>query len=125
MRQLVRRRGLITLLIAFAVVAASCSSSTDDTTTTTQAVAAPETTTTQAPPPETTTTTEAAQTLGTAENPIKVLFVPSVDAQVITTGGEIMAEALNEATGYEFEVAVPTSYSESQLYRITRFGDFI
>jgi phosphonate transport system substrate-binding protein len=111
MSQLVRRRGLITLLIAFAVVVASCSSSTDDTTTTTQAVAAPETTTTQAPPPETTSTTEPASALGTTENPIKVLFVPSVDAQVITTGGEIMAEALKEATGYEFEVAVPTSYA--------------
>ena len=49
--------------------------------------------------------------LGTAENPIKVLFVPSVDANVIVTGGEIMADALKEATGYEFEVSVPTSYA--------------
>jgi len=30
---------------------------------------------------------------------------------VITSGGEIMAEALNEATGLFFEVSVPTSYA--------------
>jgi len=49
--------------------------------------------------------------IGTPEHPIKVLFVPSVDANVIVTGGEIMAEALNEATGLNFEVSVPTSYA--------------
>ncbi len=93
------------------IVAACSSDGSDDTTTT--AVAAPETTTTTEapPPPETTTTTEPGPELGTAENPIKVLFVPSVDAQVIVSGGEIMAEALKEATGFEFEVAVPTSYA--------------
>ncbi|MBI2332276.1 MAG: phosphate/phosphite/phosphonate ABC transporter substrate-binding protein, partial [Chloroflexi bacterium] len=40
-----------------------------------------------------------------------VLFVPSVDANIITTGGEVMAAALNEATGLTFEVVVPTSYA--------------
>jgi phosphonate transport system substrate-binding protein len=49
--------------------------------------------------------------IGTDAHPIKVLFVPSVDAQVITTGGEVMADALNEATGLTFEVSVPTSYA--------------
>ena len=49
--------------------------------------------------------------LGSPEHPIKVLFVPSVDANVITTGGEEMAKALNEATGLNFEVVVPTSYA--------------
>jgi phosphate/phosphite/phosphonate ABC transporter binding protein len=53
----------------------------------------------------------AASEIGTAEHPIKVLFVPSVDANVITSGGEIMAQALKEATGLEFEVSVPTSYA--------------
>jgi phosphonate transport system substrate-binding protein len=53
----------------------------------------------------------AATDIGTADRPIKVLFVPSVDANVITSGGEIMAEALKEATGMEFEVTVPTSYA--------------
>ena len=49
--------------------------------------------------------------IGTADKPIKVLFVPSVDANVITTGGEIMAAALKEATGLEFKVSIPTSYA--------------
>ena len=40
-----------------------------------------------------------AEEIGTEAHPIKVLFVPSVDAQVIVSGGEIMAQALNEATG--------------------------
>jgi phosphonate transport system substrate-binding protein len=56
--------------------------------------------------------TEApASEIGTPEHPIKVLFVPSVDANVIVTGGEVMANALNEATGLTFEVSVPTSYA--------------
>jgi phosphonate transport system substrate-binding protein len=50
-------------------------------------------------------------TVGSPEHPIKVLFVPSVDAQEIVSGGEIMANALNEATGLTFEVVVPTSYA--------------
>jgi basic membrane protein A len=49
--------------------------------------------------------------IGTAEHPIKVLFVPSVDAGVIVSGGEVMAKALEDATGLVFEVAVPTSYA--------------
>src|SRR4030095_1962120 len=56
-------------------------------------------------------TEAAASDIGTAEHPIKVLFVPSVDANIITTGGEVMAQALNEATGLNFEVVVPTSYA--------------
>jgi phosphonate transport system substrate-binding protein len=49
--------------------------------------------------------------LGSPENPIEVYFVPSVEAAVIVSGGEIMAQALNEATGLTFRVAVPTSYA--------------
>ncbi len=56
-------------------------------------------------------TEEPAPEIGSPEHPIKVLFVPSVDAQVIVSGGEIMAQALNEATGLTFEVVVPTSYA--------------
>ncbi|MEZ4583507.1 MAG: PhnD/SsuA/transferrin family substrate-binding protein [Caldilineaceae bacterium] len=52
-----------------------------------------------------------ATDIGSEANPIKVLFVPSVDAQVIVSGGEIMANALKEATGLNFEVSVPTSYA--------------
>jgi phosphonate transport system substrate-binding protein len=75
---------------------------------------------TQAPPttaPEPTEvmteepTEEPMEEIGTPDHPIKVLFVPSVDAQVIVSGGEIMADALNEATGLTFEVVVPTSYA--------------
>jgi phosphonate transport system substrate-binding protein len=49
--------------------------------------------------------------IGTAENPIQVFFVPSVEAQAIVAGGEVMRQALTEATGLEFEVSVPTSYA--------------
>jgi phosphate/phosphite/phosphonate ABC transporter binding protein len=49
--------------------------------------------------------------IGTTDHPIKVLFVPSVDAAEIVTGGELLAETLKEATGLEFEVSVPTSYA--------------
>lgn len=49
--------------------------------------------------------------IGSPEHPIKVLFVPSVDVDQIITGGEVLANALNEATGLSFEVSVPTSYA--------------
>jgi phosphonate transport system substrate-binding protein len=64
---------------------------------------------TEAPPPP--PTEEPMPEIGTPDHPIKVLFVPSVDANVIVSGGEVMADALNEATGLTFEVAVPTSYA--------------
>lgn len=78
------------------------------------------TTTTEAPPttaPPVATTTAPAQTtttaagLGTAENPIRVLFAPSVEADVIASGGEVMKTALEEATGLIFEVSAPASYA--------------
>lgn len=49
--------------------------------------------------------------LGTPENPIQVYFVPSGEAQLIIEGGEVLAQALKDATGYEYEVFVPTSYA--------------
>ncbi len=97
----------LVLLAVFALVLAACGgeeASEEESTTTT---AAPTTTTTEA----TTTTAEPAPTVGSPENPIKVLFVPSVEADVITTGGEIMKQALEEATGLSFEVSIPTSYA--------------
>ncbi|MGA7097042.1 MAG: phosphate/phosphite/phosphonate ABC transporter substrate-binding protein [Acidimicrobiia bacterium] len=94
-------------IAAFALLIAACGGDSGSTTTT----AAAETTTTTTAPPETTTTTEAMPELGSAERPIQVLFVPSVDAQVITSGGDIMDQALTDATGLEFEVSVPTSYA--------------
>jgi phosphonate transport system substrate-binding protein len=56
-------------------------------------------------------TEEPMPAIGSPEHPIKVLFVPSVDANIIVTGGDVMAAALNEATGLTFEVVVPTSYA--------------
>lgn len=49
--------------------------------------------------------------LGSEGKPIKVLFVPSVDVEAIVSGGEILADALEDATGFKFEVSVPTSYA--------------
>lgn len=49
--------------------------------------------------------------LGSEGNPIQVYFVPSVEASIIVEGGEIMRQALEDATGLKFEVFVPTSYA--------------
>ncbi len=49
--------------------------------------------------------------IGSAEHPIKVLFVPSVDVDFMISSGDLIAQALNEATGLTFEVSVPTSYA--------------
>lgn len=98
---------------AFVMVLAIAACGNGDTAETTAATEAPaESTTTTEAAPETTTTTEApAPEVGTPENPITVLFVPSAEAAIIVTGGELMAEALNEATGLTYEVVVPTDYS--------------
>jgi len=53
----------------------------------------------------------AQEPLGSEANPIEVYFVPSVEASVIVSGGEVMAQALKEATGLNFKVSVPTSYA--------------
>jgi len=66
---------------------------------------------TTAPEPTAEPTEVPEPEIGSPEHPIKVLFVPSVDANIIVTGGEVMAQALNEATGLTFEVTVPTSYA--------------
>jgi phosphonate transport system substrate-binding protein len=105
-----KKRAFVALAVAFTLIAAACGG--DDAGDTTTTAGADTTTTTTAAPATTTTTTEApAPDLGTEENPIRVLFVPSVEASVIVSGGEIMAQALNEATGLHFTVAVPTSYA--------------
>jgi phosphonate transport system substrate-binding protein len=56
-------------------------------------------------------TVSAQGDLGSEDNPIQVYFVPSGEAQTIVEGGEVLAEALKEATGLNFEVFVPTSYA--------------
>ena len=104
-----KSKALWALLAVFAMLVAACGDGTADETTTT--AEEPAATTTEAPMDTTTTTEQMEPELGSAERPIQVLFVPSVDAQVIVSGGEIMDEFLTEATGLEFEVSVPTSYA--------------
>ncbi len=104
-----KSKALWALLAVFAMLVAACGDGAADETTTT--AEEPAATTTEAPMDTTTTTEMMEPELGSAERPIQVLFVPSVDAQVIVSGGEIMKEALEEATGLSFEVNVPTSYA--------------
>ncbi|MCB5247587.1 MAG: phosphate/phosphite/phosphonate ABC transporter substrate-binding protein [Candidatus Cloacimonetes bacterium] len=49
--------------------------------------------------------------LGSKKNPIKMYFVPSMEASTVVTSGEAIADWLQEETGYHFKVAVPTSYA--------------
>ncbi len=114
-------RKLLALLAVLALFVAACGDSDEggDDTTAAPTTAAPTTaapttaapTTTEAP--ATTTTAAPAPTIGTADNPIEVLFVPSVSAEEIIAGGDLLKEALNEATGLEFNVAVGTSYAST------------
>lgn len=96
---------LFALLVAFTLVLSACGPAATEAPVATE----PPVVVTEPPTPE--PTEPPAPAIGTPEHPIKVLFVPSVDANIITTGGEVMAQALNEATGLTFEVVVPTSYA--------------
>jgi phosphonate transport system substrate-binding protein len=49
--------------------------------------------------------------LGTKRNPIKMYFVPSMEAGKIVTSGQEVADYITQKTGYQFKVAVPTSYA--------------
>jgi phosphonate transport system substrate-binding protein len=49
--------------------------------------------------------------LGTKKNPIRMMFVPSGDAQVILKGGQEIARMLKKATGLHFSTSVATSYA--------------
>jgi len=101
-----RRRVLWALVAGFALIVAACSPAVEEAAPTT--TEAPAVVTTEAPEP--TTTTEPPPAIGSEERPIKVLFVPSVSAEEIIAGGEILEATLEAATGLQFEVAVPTSY---------------
>lgn len=48
--------------------------------------------------------------LGTAENPIKLFFVPSIDAKVLEDNSKIIKNLLEKMTDYHFEVAIPQSF---------------
>jgi len=53
----------------------------------------------------------ATEPIGTADHPIKVLFVPSVDVNTIVEGGDDIEKLFSDATGLVYEVSVPTSYA--------------
>lgn len=48
--------------------------------------------------------------LGTAKNPIKLFFVPSVDVKAIEDNSEIIRQYLEAHTPYKYKVAIPTSF---------------
>lgn len=48
--------------------------------------------------------------LGTAENPVKLYFTPSVDAKVIEDNSKTLKAYLEANTPYKFEVVIPQSY---------------
>jgi phosphonate transport system substrate-binding protein len=52
-----------------------------------------------------------AMELGTEDNPIKVLFVPSVDTNFMIESGDLIEQGFNEATGLYYDVSVPASYA--------------
>ncbi len=50
------------------------------------------------------------QSIGSADNPIKLMLTPSTDAQAITKNGEELAAFLTEKTGLHVVVSVPNYY---------------
>ena len=49
--------------------------------------------------------------IGSANNPIKMALVPSLDTQKLVTDGAKLAKLLEKETGLKYEVSVPTSYT--------------
>jgi phosphonate transport system substrate-binding protein len=48
--------------------------------------------------------------LGSAENPVKFYFVPSVDATLLDSGAKVVKEYLEKHTPYKYKFAIPQSY---------------
>jgi phosphonate transport system substrate-binding protein len=48
--------------------------------------------------------------LGSAENPVKIFFVPSVDAKVLDDASKKLKDFLESKTSYKYEIAIPQSY---------------
>ncbi|MEW6093142.1 MAG: phosphate/phosphite/phosphonate ABC transporter substrate-binding protein [Chloroflexota bacterium] len=91
---------LVSLLVAVVMLLAACTPA-----------PTPTPAMTEPPATEPPATEPPLPPLGSTERPIKVLFVPSVDNTAIISGGEILQQALSDATGYSFVVSVPTSYA--------------
>ncbi len=53
----------------------------------------------------------AAERLGTPQHPIRMMFVPSGEAQTILEGGEEIARRLQIITGLHFKTSIATSYA--------------
>ena len=53
----------------------------------------------------------SAEPIGTPKNPLRMMFVPSGDAQVIVKGGQEVVELLKKETGLYFKTSVATSYA--------------
>jgi phosphonate transport system substrate-binding protein len=104
---------VLSLILVFAMLLTGCKKATEAPVVPTEAPKPTEVPPTKAPeptevPPE---PTEAPAVLGSEEYPIQVLFVPSVDVDFMISSGDLIAQALNDATGLYFEVSVPTSYA--------------
>jgi phosphonate transport system substrate-binding protein len=54
--------------------------------------------------------THKASDLGTAENPVKFFFVPSVDVKLLEDTSKIMKTYLEAHTPYKYKIAIPNSY---------------
>lgn len=52
-----------------------------------------------------------AASIGSRENPLRMMFVPSGDSQVILKGGQEIARGLEKVTGLYFKTSVATSYA--------------
>ncbi len=50
--------------------------------------------------------------IGSSDHPVRLIFAPSAEAEVVQTGGQIVADALHQATGLTFQVFQPAIYSE-------------
>lgn len=54
--------------------------------------------------------TKKTAALGTEENPVKLHFLPSVDAKVIEENSKAFKDYLEKNTPYKFEITIPQSY---------------
>ncbi len=54
--------------------------------------------------------TKKTAELGSAANPVKLHFVPSVDAKVIEENSKAFKDYLEKNTPYKFEITIPQSY---------------
>jgi phosphonate transport system substrate-binding protein len=113
-----KKRTFFASLVALMLVLAACGGdSASDTTAgavgadTTEAVTETTEAMTETTEAMTETTEATTADVGGADNPIQVLFVPSVSADEIVAGGDLLAAALSDATGLTFEVSVPSSYA--------------